>query len=141
MKDVSGKKIVEKLKHFGLEVRRHEIIRDEKELIANNMLELVKEGYDLVLFTGGTGLSPRDVTPEAISALIDRPIPGIMEAARVYGNQFTPYAMLSRGVAGFIQNTLVLTFPGSVKGVEESINALFPHILHVFRVAQGVRHS
>lgn len=138
--DLSGKKIVEKLAQHNLHTDLYEIIPDEMEQIRNKALQLCSENFDLVLFTGGTGLSPRDVTPEAISNLLDRPIPGIMEAARQYGQQYTPYAMLSRGVAGFIKNMLVITLPGSVKGVEETMDALFPYVLHVFRVVEGVRH-
>lgn len=83
----------------------------------------------------------KDVTPEAIRPMIQRDIPGIMETARNYGQQRMPFAMLSRGVAGFINKTLVLTLPGSVSGAEETMDALFPYILHVFPVAEGYRHD
>jgi cyclic pyranopterin phosphate synthase len=139
--DRAGKVILQKLKQYNLTTGLYEIIPDEGEVIQSKVKQLVEEQYNLVLFTGGTGLSPRDVTPEAITPLLDRAIPGIMEAARQYGQQRTPYAMLSRGVAGFIQNTLVLTLPGSTKGTEETMDALFPYILHIFRVAEGMRHD
>jgi molybdenum cofactor biosynthesis protein MoaC len=139
--DKSGKTIVEKLGQLKLSVAHHEIIPDDFATIQEKVKQLSQEEYDLVLLTGGTGLSPRDVTPDAIAPLLDRDIPGIMEAARNYGQQRTPYAMLSRGVAGFIKNTLVITLPGSPKGVAETIDAIFPYVLHVFRVKEGVRHE
>lgn len=139
--DSSGQKIIEKLGNLNMPAAYHEIIPDEFYLIQDTINKLCREEYDLVLITGGTGLSPRDVTPDAIKPLLDREIPGIMEAARNYGQQRTPYAMLSRGIAGFIKNTLVITLPGSTRGVEETMDALFPYLLHVFRVKEGMRHN
>lgn len=139
--DSAGKAIIQKLQQYGLSTAAYVVIPDEKETIQAKAKQLSEEGYDLVLFTGGTGLSPRDVTPEAIAPLLSRDIPGLMEAARGYGQQRTPYAMLSRGVAGFIRHTLVLTLPGSTRGAEETMDALFPYVLHIFRVAEGMRHS
>ncbi|TDX01230.1 bifunctional molybdenum cofactor biosynthesis protein MoaC/MoaB [Dinghuibacter silviterrae] len=139
--DSAGKAIIKALQAQGLSVGHYAILPDEAADIRAKAKTLKEDGYDLVLFTGGTGLSPRDVTPEAIAPLLDRPVPGIMEAARVFGQERTPYAMLSRGVAGFIGKTLVLTLPGSTKGAEETMHALFPQILHIFRVAEGSRHE
>ena len=139
--DKSGKTIIDKLQKLGLPVLYHDIIADDVSLIQEKVRQLTKEEYDLILLTGGTGLSPRDVTPDAIAPLLDREIPGIMEAARNYGQQRTPYAMLSRGVAGFIKNTLVITLPGSPKGVAETMDAIFPYVLHVFRVKEGAQHE
>lgn len=139
--DKSGDVIEEKLAKHKLTVSHRQAIADEFDVIQATARQLIGEGYQLILFTGGTGLSLRDVTPDALRPLIEREVPGIMEAARDYGQQRTHYAMLSRGIAGFVGETLLITLPGSPRGAEESMHALFPYILHVFRVREGVRHD
>lgn len=139
--DFAGKAIIQKLQAHGLSASGYTIIPDDFQTIQDKARQMSAEGYQLLIFCGGTGLYRRDVTPEAITPLLDREIPGIMEAARSYGQERTPYAMLSRGVAGFIQNTLVLTLPGSTRGAEETMDAVFPYLTHIFRVAEGLRHS
>ncbi|GGH47026.1 bifunctional molybdenum cofactor biosynthesis protein MoaC/MoaB [Dyadobacter endophyticus] len=139
--DRSGKKIIEKLAAFSLEVGDYSIIADDRAGIQSKLLSLQSAGYNMVLLTGGTGLSPRDVTPEAVSELLDREIPGIAETARHYGQERVPTSMLSRSAAGFIGEMLVITMPGSTGGVTEYIDALFPHVLHVFNVLEGKKHD
>ena len=135
--DRAGKVIIQKLENLGVEVPDYSVIPDDQEKIQNQVKDLVSKKRDLVIVTGGTGLSPRDVTPEAVRPLLEREIPGIEEVIRSYGQQRTPYAMLSRSVAGLIGNTLVLALPGSTKGAEESMDAIFPAILHIFKVMEG----
>lgn len=139
--DRAGKMIIEKLEAHQVTIEDYVIIPDEK----NTIQELVKKkcdaGVNLVILTGGTGLSPRDVTPEAIIPLLERPVPGIEEAIRAYGQQRTPYSMLSRSVSGLIGETLVLALPGSTKGAEESMDAIFPAVMHIFRVLKAFRHE
>jgi molybdenum cofactor biosynthesis protein MoaC len=139
--DRSGQAIINKLSAFNVNVEHYDIIPDEYDAIQAKAMQYSEIGISLLLYTGGTGLSPRDVTPEAVTPLFDRTIPGLMEAARSYGQERTPFAMMSRGVAGFIRNTLVITLPGSPRGVEETMDALFPYVLHIFKVAQGLRHD
>jgi len=139
--DKAGKAIISLLEKSTIHTSHYSIIPDEKIAIQNTVKKLVDEHFDLILFTGGTGLSPRDITPESIAELIEREIPGIMEVARNYGQQRTPYAMLSRGIAGFIGNALVITLPGSTNGAKESMQALFPYLKHIFKVIEGIRHD
>ncbi|MEN9701039.1 MAG: hypothetical protein RIR55_342 [Bacteroidota bacterium] len=138
--DKSGDIVVAHLKKHKLGVAYKKVIADDFDTIQNEAKQLITNGFQLILFTGGTGLSKRDVSPDAIRPLIDREVPGVMEVARNYGQQRTPYAMLSRGIAGFAGDSLLITLPGSPKGAEESMQAIFPYILHVFRVNEGVKH-
>lgn len=138
--DLSGNLVEGKLRKHKLTNIFRDQVADEAEQIRLKVEGLIAQQYELIVCTGGTGLSKRDVTPEALKPLIDREVPGVMEAARNYGQLRTPYAMLSRGVAGFSGDTLIIALPGSPRGVEESMDAIFPYILHVFRVKDGVRH-
>ncbi len=139
--DRSGAVMVALLEKQGIDTVPPIVVPDEVDAIQAAAGRLVDEGFDLVMFTGGTGLSPRDVTPDAIAPMLDREIPGIMETARRYGQERMPYAMLSRGVAGFIRESLVITMPGSPAGVKEYMDALFPQVLHLFRVKSGASHD
>lgn len=138
--DFTGIVIREKLESFKLSVSLLKIVPDDVNQIQATVHQLKEDGYQLAVFAGGTGVSPRDITPDAIHPLLDREIPGIMETARLYGQQRSPYAMLSRGIAGFSGELLILTLPGSPAGATESIDALFPAVLHVFKVKEGGRH-
>lgn len=139
--DTAGKTVAEKLKSMGLQVADVVVIPDAFNTIQDIAKHYSGKGKkDLLVFVGGTGLSPRDVTPDAIAPLIDREIEGLMETARQYGQSRMPFANLSRGVAGLISNTLVLTVPGSRSGAAETMDALFPAALHVFDMLEGKRH-
>lgn len=138
--DSSGKAIIARLEQFGISATSYQVVPDEMEAIRDIALQLTGSDHELLIFTGGTGVSPRDVTPEALAGLIERPVAGIMETARRYGQERMPYAMLSRGIAGFIGKTLTLTFPGSKRAAEEYMDALFPQVLHLLKVNKGGKH-
>ena len=139
--DSAGKAITTKLEKLGLEVSNYIIIPDEVSDIQKTVKNLTENKTDLVIFTGGTGLSARDITPEAIIPLLDRRIPGIEEAIRSYGQDRMPYAMLSRSVVGFVGSTLVIALPGSTNGASESMDAVFPAVLHLFKIINGYNHG
>jgi len=139
--DKAGVAVIELLKKFNIETPYYSIIPDEAAAITAAVTAQIQNNIQLLLFVGGTGVSPRDITPDTVEPLLDRTLPGVMETARRYGQDRMPYAMLSRSVAGFISNTLVLTLPGSLSGATEYIDALFPQVLHVFDTLNGERHG
>jgi cyclic pyranopterin monophosphate synthase len=140
--DKAGVAIIERLKKLGVEVTAQAVVPDEPDDVALQVKRWALEEVDLILTTGGTGLSPRDRTPEALAPILDREVPGIMEAARAYGQERMPWAMMSRGVAGMIGRTLVITLPGSTRGAQETMDALFPFVLHVVKVQEhAYRHG
>jgi len=137
--DKSGKVIEEKMKKFGLQTSSITIIPDDFSKIQNIVTRFTNQ-YDIIILTGGTGLSKRDVTPEAVLPLLDKRIPGAEETIRRFGQNRMPYAMLSRSVVGTIGNCLIVALPGSSKGVSESIDSVFPQLFHSFKVLKGERH-
>ncbi len=140
--DKGGVEVVERLKGLGVECAGTTVVPDEPDQIAAQVKAWADQGIDIILTTGGTGLSPRDRTPEAIAPILDREVPGIMEAARNYGQARMPLAMMSRGIAGMIGRTLVITLPGSTRGAVETMMALFPFVLHVVKVQEhAFRHG
>lgn len=138
--DRSGKAILKSLKQHGVVVDDYIIIPDDAEMIREQVLNYSEKNMNIVIITGGTGLSPRDVTPEALDSLIEKRIPGIEEAIRSYGQMRTPFSMLSRSMAGLVGSTLVLALPGSTRGASESIDAVFPGVLHLFKMMRGGEH-
>jgi cyclic pyranopterin monophosphate synthase len=139
--DRSGEILKEKLNGFGVKFLEKRVIPDDKSQIQGLAKEYSSLNTDILIYTGGTGLSPRDVTPDSLEELIEKRIPGIEEAIRSYGQQRTPFAMLSRSIAGLVGNTLVLAVPGSSSGAAEAIDAIFPAVLHLFKAMEGTRHE
>lgn len=139
--DKAGKLIIKKLEAYQVQIDSYKVIPDEVIGIRNLIKEKCAKGVNMVILTGGTGLSPRDVTPEAVEPLLERPIPGIEEAIRAYGQDRMPYSMLSRSVSGLIGNTLVLALPGSTNGAKESMDAVFPAVMHIFSVLSAFKHE
>ncbi|MBI3585514.1 MAG: bifunctional molybdenum cofactor biosynthesis protein MoaC/MoaB [Ignavibacteriales bacterium] len=139
--DLSGKLIEEKLKLLGMEIAEYKILPDDLEEIKKNLIRYADENtLDLVLTTGGTGIGPRDVTPEATLQVIERELEGVVESLRQYGQERTPFSMLSRGKAGIRGKTIIVNLPGSQQGVSDALDVLFPSLLHAFKMLWGGGH-
>lgn len=139
--DKAGLAVIEALQKLNIAVPIYKVIPDEAAAIIEQVSSNTHDGIQLLIMVGGTGVSLRDITPDTIKPLLDRELDGVMETARRYGQERMPYAMLSRSVAGLINQTLVLTFPGSLSGATEYMEALFPQVLHVLDVVAGDRHG
>jgi molybdopterin adenylyltransferase len=135
-KDLSGPLIADILKPIGADLKYYDILPDEKDLIKKKLLEYCGK-VDLILTTGGTGLAPRDVTPDATSEIIDREVSGIAELMRFEGFKKTRRAALSRAVAGVKTNTLIINLPGSPKAVRENLDVILDIIPHAIEKIKG----
>ncbi|TCV91889.1 cyclic pyranopterin monophosphate synthase subunit MoaC [Luteibacter rhizovicinus] len=135
--DTAGASVRASLENAGFAPVDYAILPDAADKLHDHLRELIDRGVDLVVTVGGTGLGPRDVTIDVVRPLIDVDIPGIMETARAFGQQRMPYAMLSRGIAGYARETLILTFPGSRAGAEESLAAVLPGIVHLVETGRS----
>jgi molybdopterin adenylyltransferase len=134
--DLSGPMIEDMIKAIGAEVKYFEILPDEKEIIKEKLIEYSKKA-DLILTTGGTGLAPRDVTPEATLDVLDKQAPGIAEAMRSEGLKKTSRSMLSRAVAGVKGRSLIINLPGSPKAVKENLAVILDVIPHAIEKIRG----
>ncbi|MEW6173250.1 MAG: MogA/MoaB family molybdenum cofactor biosynthesis protein [Bacillota bacterium] len=135
--DTSGQMIKDMLAAEGLKVEETRTVSDDPGEITNALLELTKAGMELILTTGGTGLGPRDNTPEATLAVIEREVPGLAEAMRLETRKFSARAILSRAVAGVRGKTLIVNLPGSQRGVRECLPVILPVLGHGLAILTG----
>lgn len=136
-KDLSGPLLCELLEKKGAAISSYIVLPDEAEMLRNKMRELVDQGVDLILTTGGTGLAPRDVTPEATIKLGGKLVPGIPEAMRWMSLSKSSNAMLSRAVAVIVNNTLIINLPGSPKAVSECFEFIWKPVVHAVELVKG----
>jgi len=136
--DVSGPLLADLLREMGIEVVRQTIVPDERDEIVRLLVLLAdEEQIDLITTTGGTGATPRDVTPEATEAILDREMPGLAEVLRFQGYRKTPLAVLSRGVAGLRGRALIVNLPGSPNAVRDGMETLASILPHAVKMARG----
>ncbi len=138
--DSSGRLLADALADWGYDVLAKLVVPDDVALIQKALRQVLADGARLVLTTGGTGLSPTDVTPEAVAPMIERAIPGIAERLRLVNADQVPTAVLSRGVAGLIGDALVVTLPGSPGGVRDGLAVLQPLVGHLLDQVSGGDH-
>jgi cyclic pyranopterin monophosphate synthase len=138
--DNSGRAIQAMLHDLKAQVKYYKVLPDDKEKIQHQIREWVEEDIHFIFTTGGTGLGPRDNTVAAVKEIIERDADGITEAMRSYGQMRTPLAMMSRGVAGSIAQTLIVTLPGSTDGARESLEAILPAVFHARKMMKGGGH-
>jgi molybdenum cofactor synthesis domain-containing protein len=136
--DESGKVIKQILAALDARVLKYEVVPDEKDIISAKLVEWVdRDKLDLIVTTGGTGLTPRDVTPEATLAIIDKEVPGFAEAMRAESLKKTPMAVLSRAVSGIRKRSLIINLPGSPKAVRECLEVISPAFNHAVETLRG----
>jgi len=136
--DVSGPILVNALQQMGIKVIEYLVLPDDQDALTATLIERAESGnVDLIITTGGTGLAPRDVTPEATRAVLDRELPGVAEMLRAEGYKNTPFAVLSRGLAGTRKQCVIINLPGSPKAVAEGMNALEPILIHAIQMTRG----
>ena len=139
--DQSGKIVIDRLVKNGFEIVEYKVISDEADVLESQLKRFSDElKVDMVITSGGTGLGARDITPETTKKVIQKEVSGVSEFIRAYGQKRTPLSMLSRGVTGIRGTTVIINLPGSVKAVSESLDSLFPGIMHIYKMLWGHGH-
>lgn len=136
--DRSGKYMLDYFKEKGWEISDYSVVPDEIDIIKDKLIDICdSQKANLIITTGGTGFSERDVTPEATEVIIERKVPGFSEIIRIEGQKKTPRAILSRGISGIRKKTLIINLPGSIKGVKDSLEIIYPQLPHGIDILTG----